>query len=222
MMNHSRLFAWPGWAHIGHAIALGIAFSLWFAVIYGGADFLAGLRDRYFRVHLDAELALPFVPMMSVFYMSIYPLFWCAPFVLRTVPELQALALTLATVTLVAGLFFLVLPSELAFAPPQVDGIWRPVFVLADRLNLRYNLFPSLHVALSVTCASAYALKTTLFWRSLFTGWAALISASTVLTHQHHLADVAGGVILGIAASRLVYPRFVFFAGGRQSTRSVE
>jgi membrane-associated phospholipid phosphatase len=65
-----------------------------------------------------------------------------------------------------------------------------------------YNDFPSLHVSLSTIIAIHW-------WRvdrrvGLVVGaWTALIVCSTVLIRQHHLADVAGGLVLAAAASWL-------------------
>ena len=73
-----------------------------------------------------------------------------------------------------------------------------------------YNDFPSLHTSLSTIVAVHW-------WRvdrraGLAAGaWTLLIVASTVLIHQHYLADLAGGLILAAVAClvglRLFAPR---------------
>ena len=71
-----RLLAWPGWRHLGEAYGLGLLFAIWFELIYGVADYITGIRTSRVPVHFQWELAMPFVPAMTVFYMSIFPLFW--------------------------------------------------------------------------------------------------------------------------------------------------
>src|SRR5262249_50757219 len=73
---------WPAWGHVGYAVILGGAVNLWFALIYGGADFVTARRSFRLRLYFDAELAMPFVPATVLVYLSIYLLFWSAPFIL--------------------------------------------------------------------------------------------------------------------------------------------
>lgn len=205
-MKDDRFLAWPGWAHLRFAGLLSAANGLWFVLVYGGADRLTALRGLRVPVHLAAELRIPFVPAMTVFYMSLYLLFLLAPFVLRTRQEFRAVVLTMASVILVSGITFLLLPAELAFSPPRPEelGAWAGLFHLADALNLTYNLLPSLHVAFAVVCVSALSPHAPPAGRVFLWLWAALIAASTVLIHQHHVLDVLTGWLLALACGRLV------------------
>jgi membrane-associated phospholipid phosphatase len=207
MQRREPFLAWPGWDHVRESVCLFLAVTLWFVLIYGGADRLTAQRDFRVAVHFNAELKLPFVPEMVVCYMSIYLLFLSAPFILRTRQQLRALAITLAVVTFVGGICFLLLPAELAFLPPPDAGKWSTLVQFADWLNLEYNLLPSLHVALSVVCVAAFTGHANTLGRIILWCWAVAISVSTLLTHQHHLADVITGFILGMLATRYVYRR---------------
>ena len=201
--------AWPGWAHLRYAGWLSLANALWFALIYGGSDWLTAHRHLRLRVHLPAELRIPFVPAMTVVYMSLYGMFLLAPFVLRKRSEFRAAVLTIALVTAFGGLGFLAFPAQLAFAPPREDqlGIWSDLYHFADALNLDYNLVPSLHVAFAVVCASFLSQRAPRPVRAGLWLWALLISASTVLTHQHHVVDVAAGWVVAGVAVRMAYRR---------------
>jgi hypothetical protein len=44
---------WPGWPLLRHFLLLSAAVSLWFAVVYGGADYLTAHRALRVRIHLD-------------------------------------------------------------------------------------------------------------------------------------------------------------------------
>lgn len=178
----------------------GLPVAVLFCVVYGGADWVTAHRTLRIPVHTQWELALPLWPWMILVYMSIYPLMWAAPFMLDSTRQIRALCWSLGAVILAAGVGFLLCPAQLAFSPPPADmGIWTGLFRFADWLNLDYNLVPSLHVALAVTCVSAYTSHGNKLWWL----WGALIAASTLLTHQHHVIDVASGWLLGIAGGRL-------------------
>ena len=199
--------AWPGWAHLRYALALSIANTLWFVLVYGGMDALTARRSFRVPVHFPAELAIPFVPAMTLFYMSIYLLFWMAPFVLRTRREFRALVITLAFAIFVGGIGFLLFPADLAFAQPREEelGIWAGMFHLADRMNLTYNLLPSLHVAFAVICVAIFSTRAPVAGKVLLWIWAAMVAASTVLIHQHHLLDVATGWLLALVCVNSVF-----------------
>jgi hypothetical protein len=196
---HRPFLAWPGWAHQRWAGLLFVLVTVWFGLVYGGADSFTAHRTTRVRVNLEAELSLPLIPSFTIVYMSIYPLFFAAPYVLRTRRELTTLATDLALAILFAGITFLLVPAQLAFPPPQNLGPWEGLFRFADRLNLDYNLVPSLHVALSVICIEMFAPHATPAGRLALRGWGLLIAASTVLTHQHHLLDVFTGYGLALA-----------------------
>lgn len=201
--------AWPSWAHLRFTILLSVVNTLWFVLVFGGADYLTARRSFRVPVHFAAELSIPLVPAMSLIYMSIYLLFLSAPFILRTRQEIRALVGTLAFLILCGGIGFLLFPAELAFETPQNDtlGMWAGLYHFADKLNLTYNLLPSLHVALSVACVSAFCSRASRMGRALLWLWAGTIAASTVLIHQHHVLDVATGWLLAIACTKFVFYR---------------
>jgi membrane-associated phospholipid phosphatase len=199
--------AWPGWAHLRYAGLLSLANAIWFAAIYGGADALTAHRSFRVPVHCTAELRIPFVPAMTVAYMSLYLLFLLAPFVLRTRREFRAAVFTLAVIIACGGIGFLLFPAQLAFAPPQEGelGAWVGLYHFADALNLTYNLLPSLHVAFAVACVAIFSPRASGTGKALLWSWAILIAASTVLIHQHHVLDVATGWLLAVACVRAVF-----------------
>ncbi len=200
--------AWPGWPFLRFAWLLSVANAVWFALVYGGCDWLTAHRTLRVPIHLPVELSIPLVPSAVVFYMSIYLLFLAGPFIIRERREFTALIRALALATLIGGIGFLLVPSQLAFAPPGDLGIWTDLFHFADRLNLDYNLAPSLHVALSVCCVASFGRHASRMGRALLWVWAAAIALSTMLSHQHHLVDVVSGWATGIFAFRFVGPRF--------------
>jgi membrane-associated phospholipid phosphatase len=195
--------AWPGWQHLRFAWLLSAANGIWFAFVYGGCDWITAHRSLRVAVHIPIELSIPLVPAAVLGYLSIYALFLAGPFIIRERGEFIALILGLALATLAGGIGFLLIPSCTAFQPPGELGIWADLFHFADRLNLDYNLVPSLHVALSVACVAAFGRHTARVGRLALWLWAAAIALSTLLTHQHHVVDVISGWVVGIVSYRL-------------------
>ena len=204
--------AWPGWPSLRFAWLLSGLNALWFALIYGGCDWITAQHHWRVRIHLPIELSIPLVPGAVVVYMSIYLLFLAGPFIVRERREFATLIGALALATLVGGLGFLLIPGQLAFLPPtEADlGRWAALFHFADRLNLDYDLVPSLHVALSVGCIAVFTRHAPLWGRVLLWAWAVAIALSTILTHQHHLIDALSGWLVGLGAD----------SGARRLTRS--
>jgi len=204
-MSHKSepFLAWPGWKHLRFAALVSLAGMLLFLCVYGGCDAITAHRTFRVKVHFDSELAIPFVPDAVLAYMSIYPLFFAAPFVLRQQGEFLSLALALDLAIIVAGLCFLLFPAQLAFPPSDHLGAFPGLFRFADWLNLTYNLAPSLHVALSVGCIAAFAGRVSVAGKVLLWLWAVAIAFSTLLTHQHHVLDAVSGFALGLAVAPL-------------------
>jgi membrane-associated phospholipid phosphatase len=200
---------WPGWGRIGETLLLGLAFTAWWVLIYGGTNYVTGKHAFRVRVHSAIDLRMPFVPAAVLGYMSLYPLFWMAPFVQRTRQEIHALFGTLAAVTLVASICFVMLPVENAFPPPPADmGAWTEPVLLAKQIALTHNWLPSLHVALAVVCVAVYAGRAGWIGRKILWAWSLLIGVSTLLLNQHYLIDVVAGYALALAGVHWGYRRW--------------
>ncbi|HUS36736.1 MAG TPA: phosphatase PAP2 family protein [Verrucomicrobiae bacterium] len=190
---------WPGWNHLKFAALLTVLGTIWFIIVYAGCDTITAHRATRVRIHFDWELRIPLIPPMTIFYMSIYALFLAAPFIIRERKDFGRLCLKLNVAILIAGIFFLLIPAQLAFPPAENLGLWTSLFNFADRLNLHYNLAPSLHVALSVSCIATFSKRASPSVGTVLWLWAIAISLSTVLTHQHHVIDVLAGWALAWA-----------------------
>jgi membrane-associated phospholipid phosphatase len=201
------LVAWPGWRQLRVTGLLALGFALFWLVVYGGTSALTRRYPVRLRVHMGWELGLPFVPELSAVYLSLGVLLLLLLFVFRTWPELVPLVVVMSLQTLVAAACFLVLPVQDAFPPVRVTGPWGALFSLADTLNFDGNYLPSLHVAYAVTAALAIGRRAGPVGRSAVLAWAAAIAASTMLLHQHYLADVVAGFLLATLTMRVAYAR---------------
>src|SRR5207237_5642078 len=128
-----------------------------------------------------------------------------AAFLCRDERESRVFARRVVFSILVAGAFFLLLPLRLAWPPRPRLGGWFGELVEASctapfLMEYPHNLFPTLHIALCLILADLYARHTRGVVRVLLWTWFGLIGLSTVLTWQHHLVDVAGGLLLAAFA----------------------
>ena len=182
--------------HPRKALAASAGLSVLFLVVYGGCNWFTAQRSGVGTIFFEWERLIPFVPLMIVPYMSIDLFFVAAPFLCRTSEELRAFTRRIAAATLAAGVCFLAFPLRFAFERPQASGWLGAVFDWFRTLDQPYNLFPSLHIAFGTLLGVHYARHSAGAVRLVSITWFALIGASAVLTYQHHLMDVIGGLAL--------------------------
>ncbi len=184
--------------YLGYWVALWVLFIL----AYGGTNAIASAAGASFRLHAAWELSLPFVPAMIWPYLSLQFSFWLPLFLLDGA-ELRRFAISFALAIVVASAVFLVLPARVELERLAVVPGYERIFELLYLVDPPYNSFPSLHVALgTLTLAAAARNARYLRLRLALWLWLAAMVLSVVLVHQHHLADVAGGLGLGIWAYR--------------------
>jgi len=205
--SDSSILALPEGADLRGNLMLSIAFGAYFWIVYGIGNLVAAHATERFHVALPFEQSIPFIPWAAVIYLTVTPLFCLAPFIFRTPERLLPLFVTMCVQVTIAGVIFCLLPVELSFPPHEVAGGAGFFYRLAQDVVLTYNCVPSLHVALALTCASAYAPVGGRRWGIFVWCWVAAIVASTLLAHQHHLADLAAGALLSVLAVRYVPPR---------------
>ncbi|MBX3179977.1 MAG: dual specificity protein phosphatase family protein [Candidatus Hydrogenedentes bacterium] len=158
------------------------------------------------------ELQIPLITWFIIPYMSIDLFFVGAPFLCGD-RERAVLAKRVTLGILIAGLFFMAMPLRLGYGRQEPDGALGAIFALLFSFDPPYgNLFPSLHITLRTILADVYARHTRGWLRAAVVVWFSLVGFSTIFTHQHHLADVAGGFVL--AAFCLHYFREENAAGG--------
>lgn len=200
---------WPGWAHLRYCAQVELLLMALFASVYAATDWIAGLHEYRVRIHFDWELGIPLIAPLSVVYMSMNLMWPLAPFVIRTAESVRMTAVTIAFGILISGCIFVIVPATTAYPRPDPAtlGIWAGWFEVACAVNLSYNAFPSLHVMLSAVMADALGRGKSVSARVFFTGWAIAVMASTVLAQQHHVIDVAGGLVVFLVSRSLAAAR---------------
>ncbi|MBN2292630.1 MAG: dual specificity protein phosphatase family protein [Pirellulales bacterium] len=173
-----------------------VSLSVLFMVVYSSTNWLTSQRTDVGTWYFDWERFIPFVPLMVIPYMSIDLFFVGGPFICRDERELKTFSRRIVLAILLAGVCFLIMPLQLAFERPQLEGLLGALFGWFFAADLPYNLCPSLHIALRTILADTYARHTSGSIRIASHVWFSLIGFSTLLTYQHHVIDVVGGFLL--------------------------
>ena len=202
MTAFARTRRWPRWDILRLYLLLGMALDALFVVVYGGLSLLTAHRDPRLRFYWEWELEIPLVEPMILVYFSILPLFLLPAFRLDG-QGLKLLAKRMAAAMVVAGAVFLLLPTELGFTRDTEAGRFASLFALLWMADLPYNLFPSLHVALSGLVIAALFPRSPTWARALLGLWLIAICFAVVLVHQHHVVDVLGGLLVTLGCQRL-------------------
>lgn len=171
--------------------------SVAFFTVYPTCNWVTMQRTDALGLYVSPELNIPFVPEFVWAYLSLYLLFLIPPFFLNH-ERMNILGRQLIFATLFCGLVFLLLPTQLGFerAIPE-DPFYSALFANLFAIDLPHNMVPSLHVTFSALILFTLLddPRTTLA-KTLFGAWLVLICASTIFVHQHHLLDVATGLLV--------------------------
>ena len=178
------------------AVAVSAGLSALFLMVYGSCNLITARRSDVGTICFHWERHLPFIPLMIAPYLSLDLFFIAAPFLCQSRRELTTLTKRIATTIIVAGICFLLFPLRFAFARPEGSGPLGAMFDWFRGMDLPYNLFPSLHIALAALLVVTYARHTRGPARWLSNFWFVLIVASAIFTYQHPVLDVAGGFAL--------------------------
>lgn len=145
------------------------------------------------ETRLDAYI--PFVPEFIFPYLFYYPWLLMPLFVLRTRESFFRSIAAFSLMQIVAQIIFVLFPSHMVRPIVTSQGFASDLVRMLYRLDLGWNLFPSLHVAHAVIVAlifCRYGRK----WALPVSLVSALIALSTVLVKQHYAIDIPGGVLL--------------------------
>lgn len=198
-------FTWTDRDRVAAFLGYGSLLCVLWVVVYGGTSWLTGLHSYRIDFGWNEESYVPFLPEMAVIYLSLFPMVWLSLFILPTPADIKQFAVTLACLFVVSGIGFLVFPGRTYSLVESAIGPIQPVFEFADWINLEHNYLPSLHVGMAVVCAYAYGRQLSRRVAGFIWAWAAAVALSTLLTHQHYLADVVAGGVVGLMISTFCY-----------------
>lgn len=179
-------------------------FCLVFFPVYAGCGWLTATTGRARDLYVDAELAIPLMPGMVWPYLSLYPLFLLPLFHLDP-DALARLSRQSVATLLIAGLAYVLVPGRLGHAPvADLPGVTGYLLAMVRAVDTPHNMAPSLHVAFSVLILSACMPSSRGVLAVAYPGWMALMAASALLIHQHHIVDVVTGAALALAVRQVM------------------
>ena len=199
----ARALSWPTWGRFSTGVAGALRVALVFFPVYLGCAAATAARTAHRHPYASWELGIPFVPFMIVPYLSMFVLFVLPPLQLDE-PELRALTARLILASLMGGAVFLALPAEMGFVAHDDAGEWQGIYSALYRIDGPFNTVPSFHVIYTASILLAMIDVATPALRRVYLAWLVVVCASTVLTHRHHLLDVAAGLALALAAPALL------------------
>jgi len=181
--------------------------GLVFGLCYPLANLLAHQQQTRRSLAFAWDESIAFTAWMVVPYLTSGLIFTLVFFVVRTPEQLRVVSRRLLLATVAGCLVFVMAPARFALERPAVtDALPAAMFRWLHLVDQPYNQFPSLHVAYCVTFWCALRPLCAGWARAALAAWLLLVGASTVFTWQHHLLDVAGGIVLGIAAVATIRP----------------
>lgn len=181
------------------------------------------------RHHYDLtnplEDRIPVIPSAILIYWGCYG-YWAVNYLLGCRQEKEEAYRFLSAdclAKLICLLVFLIFPT--ANDRPDIvgQGIFCRLMRLLYAVDAADNLFPSIHCLTSWFCYIAVRKnpEASVSYRVFSLAFTLLVCASTLVTKQHVLADVAGGILLAEGSYRLV-EKTGFCRGYRRCVEKIE
>jgi membrane-associated phospholipid phosphatase len=202
MISQQKSISWPSrarWRAFLKFMALFYVF--FFPVYFGAGNIAANMHDTY-ALYWDWERTIPVIPWMIWPYLTLFSLFLLPLFHMSS-EQISVLSRQSTATLIIAGAIFLLFPTHSGFVHTSIVGLHEPLFGVLAMVDTPYNLAPSLHVAFGALILLGCAEQTSavLAWSYRF--WLLIMSASTVLIHQHHVFDVLSGLALALLMRRI-------------------
>ncbi len=175
-----------------------------FILVFYGADIITIFRGTPRAVNFVWEENIPFLPAFYLIYYSVFILYLLIAVILHKSPDdIRFLTRRMMVCIALAGIAFIIFPVKSGYLPlPECEVNWitKITWVVAGR----YNMLPSLHVALTIIIIKGMWIRLRPWLKGLMLAWGAALVVSTLFTHQHHILDVLTGVILAFSIGLFV------------------
>ncbi len=113
---------------------------------------------------------------------------------------------TILLQTLVACTIYILVPQRLAFATTDSGLVWDWLSGMADLPHPGlYSYAPSMHVAGVLAIGMFFAPRLRRAGATALWAWCVAVIASTWMVQEHHIADIASGIVLAL----VIRPRTV-------------
>lgn len=172
---------------------------VWNQLTYQGAFLLAAGRDHH-SLALALDRAIPLVPWTISIYFGCFA-FWAVHYIWIAWDGGSLARRFFGADILTKGIsfvIFLVFPTVMARPEITGSGFWNDAMRFLYWLDQPYNLFPSIHCAISWLCWDSVRGNERFprWYRVLTFVCGVAVCISTLTTRQHVLADILGGIAL--------------------------
>lgn len=179
---------------VGEKVKLFALFCVFYGIFYLIPNFLPVFEPRLLPL-TDFERSLPLVPLSFLIYVSDYILLAVVVMGTKDRERWDPFVRQAFGLLMFCGLIFFFLPTTYPRPEyPDVGGLSGLIMYLVRNGDTPNNCFPSMHVAIT-----SLAMWTVREWpkrlRYACYVWGISIFVSTLLTKQHYLWDILGGVL---------------------------
>lgn len=176
-------------------------------VVYGSCNQVTACRAHVGCLRFAWEDGIPYVPAMTVPYLSMNLFFLAAPFVCADHHERRAYSWRMVAAILIAAACFLLFPLRNDFVRPHLTGPWGTIIEALMSFDMPYNMLPSLHIVFIVVLADTFGRYSAGVWRLVLLTCLFLSAISTLLIKQHYVVDIFAGILLGVILVRAIRVR---------------
>ncbi len=179
-------------------ISLIFAFSF-NMIVYIGSRMIAGNWHHY-NIESSFDIRIPFWPPSAIIYLGCY-LFWAINYILISRQEKKEICQFFSAdfiSRVICFVIYILFPTTNTRPEINPDGFWNQIMIFLYSVDAADNLFPSIHCLVSWFCYIALRGKKQypLWYRGFSCVMALLVCLSTLLTKQHVIIDVVGGIVL--------------------------
>ena len=177
-----------------------VIFSFVFnCLVYSGSRLIAGGWHHY-NIESSLDRGIPFIPQFLLVYFGCY-IFWGVNYIMAARQEREQVYRFFTADFLsrcVCLVIFLAFPTTNTRPVIEGNGFWNQAALWLYSIDDADNLFPSIHCLVSWFCYLGIRGRKEIpcWYQRVSMVIAVLVFASTLLTKQHVIVDVAGGILL--------------------------
>ena len=185
-----------------------IFMSIFFVVLYKGAEFYTYTVDSVPSYFMEWERNIPFLPIFMLPYMTSAPFFLVTIFLEKNESSLKLLMKRSIFLTVVSTFIFVIFPMKFYFPKPEIaNTTFRTFFYVLGLLDSSFNQCPSLHVSFAFLSVIVYYREIkSKFLKSFLCIWGFLLAISILFVYQHHFIDFIGGTLIFLITC-IIFPR---------------
>ena len=154
---------------------------------------------RWFFQDTRLDAYIPLVPYFVIPYIALYPYIIVTMIAMLFTSYAEMYYTCMAIAAWSAALFWYFFPAGMLRRREIGPGLLSHMIVWLHQNDHENNTIPSSHVFYALICSYFFALAFPSYM-ILFAAVGLLISASTVLVKQHHIADILGGILWTVAS----------------------